>query len=445
LSSHERFHYRSLGELLSAIEKLGLSIPLAEETVHLAEPLLIGGKSIPNRIVAQPMEGADGTAEGKPGDLTYRRYRRVGAGGIGLYWFEAVAVVHEGKGNPGQLLLIKDNLRELKTLLDSALQEAENRYGAEGKPYTVLQLTHSGRYSRPGAEPAPIIVARNPYLDGKLTGDFRVPSDEELEELEDRFADAGEMAEEIGFDAVDIKACHGYLISELLSAHTREGRYGGSLENRARFLLNIVDKTQARTGADLAVGVRLNAYDGIPYPYGWGVHKESQYHYDLSEPASLLKMLRAKGVFLINITAGVPHYLPHIPRPYDTGPHVPPEQALQGVGRMLNLSREIKSAVPDLTVVASGFSYLREFGAHCAAGGIREGWFDLAGFGRQTLAYPDFPRDIMTKGTMERRKCCITCGKCSEILRSGGTTGCVVKDAEVYLPIYKQVSKGNNR
>lgn len=423
---------------------MGLSIPLAEDISLLSDSCTVGDKKIPNRLAAQPMEGCDGTADGKPGELTLRRYRRFAEGGAGLIWFEATAVVHEGRANPRQLYLSHDNINDFRILLADTLKAAENKYGSARKPYTVLQLTHSGRYSMPGLEPGPIIAVNNPYLDKRFSDEIirRDISDNELGKLEDSFADAAVMAEDIGFDAVDIKSCHGYLNSELLTARMRLGDYGGSFENRTRFLMNVIDKIQARTCGELEITLRLTGYDALPYPYGWGVNRIDSRICDPAEPVRLVKLLSGKGLKLINISAGNPYYNPHIGRPYDSGNYIPPEHPLAGIERILNLSREIQQAVPGMAVVATGFSWLREFGANCAAGGVSNGWFSMAGFGRQVFAYPDFADDIITQGGMKREKCCIACGKCTEIMRFGGTTGCVIRDDKVYRPIYKQVSKG---
>lgn len=442
--SHKRFAFSSCEELAAALKDIKVNIPLSGEIDVLREPLLVGTKTIPNRLAVQPMEGCDATPDGKPGELTQRRYRRFAAGGAGLIWFEAAAVVREGRANPRQLVLSRDNLRDMENLLKGALREAEKKYGSDRNPYTVLQLTHSGRYSRPESGLQPVYAVKNPYLDNSRPGNAagRLITDGELEELEECFADAAVMAGEIGFDAVDIKSCHGYLIADLLSARMREGYYGGSFENRTRFLLNCIDKIKKQAGDALEIAPRLSTYDAVPYPYGWGVNTEDHRCYDMSEPVRLVKLLAEKGIKMLNITSGNPYYNPHIARPYDSGPYIPAEHPLCGVGRMLNMSREIQEAVPGMAVVATGFSWLREFGAHCAAGGILDGWFSLAGFGRQSFACPDFPVDIMTKGGMNRKKCCIACGKCSEIMRFGGMTGCVVHDADVYMPIYREVIQG---
>ena len=165
-----------------------------------------------------------------PVTLTYRRYERFARGGAGLLWFEATAVVEEGRANPRQLYICEENKDELKRLLDRSIEAAQQEYGQGYKPYTVVQLTHSGRYSKPEGKPAPIIVTRNPYLGRNLPEDYPLITDDELKKLEDKFVEAACMARDIGFDAVDLKACHVYLNSEHLSAFTREGEYGAALK-----------------------------------------------------------------------------------------------------------------------------------------------------------------------------------------------------------------------
>ena len=442
MEPHRRFKFSSIDDVRTELEKMEIYLPLTDDTGILQQPLRIGKNIIPNRMVVHPMEGCDGDPDGRPGELTRRRYIRFAEGGAGLVWFEATAIAAEGRANPRQLLITKDTVKDLRELLQEALNAAVNKNGSDRKPYNVLQLTHSGRYSRPISKPQPIIATTNPYLDPKLPAQKHVISDAQLEQLEDRYVDAAVMAAEIGFDAVDIKSCHRYLISELLGAHTREGAYGGSFENRTRLLLNIVAKIRKKLSDTIDITVRLNAYDGMPYPYGWGVDPQDERQADLSEPIRLVKLLHNMDVKLMNITSGNPYYNPHINRPYDLGPYVPKENQLYGVARMLKTARDIQKAVPEMAIVGTGFSWLREFGAACAAGGIHAGWFQLAGFGRQSFAYPNFAADIIDTGTLRRKKCCIACGKCSELMRLDSVTGCVIHDAEVYRPIYKKLTQG---
>jgi 2,4-dienoyl-CoA reductase-like NADH-dependent reductase (Old Yellow Enzyme family) len=326
-------------------------------------------------------------------------------------------------------------------MLKQTLSAAEEVHGAGNRRFSVLQLTHSGRYSRPGAEAQPIIAARNPFLDPKLTVAPHVISDAELAGLEEDYVAAARLAHAAGFDAVDVKACHRYLINELLAAHTRKGEYGGTFENRARFLCNVVAKIKAAC-PELAVTLRLNVYDGLSYPYGWGVNQEDPSRPDLGEPLRLLGVLRDQGVSLVNLTMGNPYYAPHINRPYDQGPYRPPEHPLVGVHRMLALARTVQRAIPDLLVVGTGLSWLRQLGPQVAAACLQEGWFALAGFGRQMFAYPDLVRDLIAQGALNPKKCCLACGKCSEIMRYGGSAGCVIRDARMYAPVYKAVSAG---
>ena len=188
------------------------------------------------------------------------------------------------------------------------------------------------------------------------------------------------------------------------------------------------------------IAVRINAYDALPYPYGWGADENGCPALD--EPRRLIRLLWEKGVRLINVTTGNPYYNPHIGRPADTGAYIPPEHPIVSAARMLNIIKEMKTAVPDMTVVGTGFSWFREYGANIAAGCIEQGWMDMAGFGRQTFAYPGFARDIVEHGGMVRNKCCVTCTKCTELMRFGGQTGCVVRDSEVYLPLWRKATNG---
>jgi 2,4-dienoyl-CoA reductase-like NADH-dependent reductase (Old Yellow Enzyme family) len=442
MDPHRKFKFSSIDDLRTALNDMGIFLPLSDNIDILKQPLNIYKKRIPNRMITHPMEGVDGDAQGRPRELTRRRYIRFAEGGAGLIWFEATAVVNEGRANPRQLLLTRETATDIRALLQNTLKVSKNIYGSDCQPYTVLQLTHSGRYSNPSSKPHPIVAATNPFLDPKTPATKRIITDDELEELEDRFVEAALLASEIGFDAVDIKSCHRYLISELLSAYTREGLYGGSFENRTRLLINVIDKIRAQPACEVDVAVRMNAHDSIPHPYGWGVNEDNYRQVEISEPIRLAKLLRDRGVELINISAGNPYYNPHVGRPYDFGPYVPKENQLYSVERMLGLARDIQAAVPETAIVATGFSWLREFGAVCAAGGLREGWFQLAGFGRQAFAYPDFAKDIMDYGKMDRKKCCIACGKCTELMRLGGGCGCVIQDAEVYRPIYKKLKEG---
>lgn len=433
------FKYSSIDEVYDECKAFNLGLHFSKDLSVLKREVKIGNVTILNSLANHPMEGCDGNIDGSPGELTIRRYERIAEGGAGLIWFEAVAVVPEGKAAPRQLFINENNVDSYKKLHEMMIQKAQAAYGSGFTPITIMQLTHSGRFSKPEGKPAPIIACNNPYLDPicKVDKDTKIITDDELERLEEAFVKAAVLAKEAGFGGVDVKCCHRYLNSELLSAFTRKGKYGETFEGRTRFLLNVVDRIKARLGSEFIVTTRMNIYDGISYPYGWGVDKEDYLKLDLSEPIRLVRLLYDKGVGIINLTMGTPYYNPHVNRPYDKGPYVPQEHQLAGVARLLSGAAEIQRAVPEMAVVGTGYSWLREFSQYLAAGVIESGAARLVGFGREVFAYPEFARDILYNDGMEKGKCCIACGKCTEIMRAGGTAGCVIKDSSVYAPIYK--------
>lgn len=441
MSGFKKFSYSDLAQLRADMDAMGVDLPLSQDLGVLNQPVEIYGKTVPNRMIVHPMEGCDGNPDGSPSDLVLRRYERFAKGGCGLLWVEACAVMHSCRANPRQLWLHEQNVQAFSAMVDQIRANAKDANGDGFRPYLVLQLTHSGRYSKPGDGPA-VIAAENPYLDPYLPKVYptHLITDEEIEQLEDRYVQAARLAKQAGFDAVDVKACHRYLNSELLSAFTRPGKYGGSFENRTRFLINTIDKIRSQVGID--VTLRLNAFDEIPYPYGWDTDKEDFRRYDLTDGKKLMALLYEHGVRLVNLTGGNPYYNPHVNRPYDACYYTPPVHQLDGVSKLLHAAKELKASVPaDMMVISTGYSWLREFGANVAAGCIGQGWFDLAGFGRQSFAYPDFANDIKNGG-MQRKKCCIACGKCSEIMRNGSTAGCVIRDAKLYAPIYLKSCEG---
>ncbi len=444
-----RFHYRNLEELTGEIARRGYDLPVTEDISILASPVRFGRLEIPNRLAVQPMEGCDGTADGEPTDLTVRKYNRFASGGAGLIWWEATAVVPEGRANPRQLWLHDGSAKAFADMLAQAKAAACERFGRE--PVCVVQLTHSGRYSRPGGRPEPIIAHHSPVLDPThdLPPDYPLITDEELDALQQQYVRAAELAAEVGFHAVDIKSCHRYLISELLASHTRQdSHYGGSYENRTRFLRETVEKVLRAVGDRVEVTCRLNVYDAIAHPYGWGVAAGAEAgadgrppEPDLTEPLRLLGELESLGFGGVNATVGNPYFNPHVNRPADwmisQWPD-PPEDPLTGVDRMVRLVRQVRQGRPEMTVVGSGFSWLRHYVPYFAAAAVEWGWMNIAGLGRGALAYPDFAADIIEKGGMDRHKVCVACSSCTQMMRDGQVSGCVVRDADVYAPIFRQ-------
>lgn len=411
-------------------------IPCAETWDALKRPLRIGSKEIHNRIVYQPMEGCDGECDGTPGDLSIRRYKRFALGGPGVIWLEATAVLPEGRANPRQLMLNEKTLDSYKRLCGMIKESCLRENGFE--PFVCVQLTHSGRQSRPNGTPEPLIAYHNELFEkARPVSSDRIVSDEYLRQVTDALIHGAELAEKAEFDAADIKCCHAYLLSELLSAYSREGSYGGSLENRTRVLREAVEGAVQRCGREFVISSRLNIYDGFPYPWGFGTEPDGSLTPNYAEACWLVRELQKGGLRLLDLTMGNPYVNPHVNRPYRKGPYVPPEPPMTGVERMLSGVRQVAAAVPELSVVASAMSYLGMDAPAAAAGCIEKGWFSLAGFGRMSFAYPDFAKDVCEKGHLDRWQICAACSKCTELMRNGGTTGCVLHDAQIYVPLYR--------
>jgi NADPH-dependent glutamate synthase beta subunit-like oxidoreductase/2,4-dienoyl-CoA reductase-like NADH-dependent reductase (Old Yellow Enzyme family) len=456
------FQLSSVEDLKGLSRRLGVDVDAVEDISILAEPVHAGSLVIPNSLAVHPMEGCDGDSEGRPGRLTVRRYERFAGGGAGLIWAEATAVMPEARANPRQLWLHEKSKDGFAAMARRMREVAAESMGRKHRPVIVMQLTHSGRYSKPAIVWAgkpkgiahPMIAQRDPYRDplapqqkpdpnrkSRIPDDWPVVTDEYLDGLVDAYVEAARIAFEAGFDAVDVKSCHGYLINELLACHNRPGKYGGPFENRTRFLLDVVDGIHRELGEDKAVVTRLGVYDAIPYPYGWGVDKNDYSKPDLTEPKKLIGLLRRRGVRLINVTVANPYYNPHVGRPFNepiVGGYEEPEHPLAGVARLVSLTGQIQKEFADIAIVGTGYSWLRTLFANVAAANKAKGLVSLAGAGRMAFAYPDFARDILKKGRMYPEKVCVGCSACTQIMRDGGMTGCVVRDNDVYGPIFER-------
>ncbi len=440
---HEKFTYKSLDELKARTEDLKVHLPFAEDTSVLAKPLIFGNVVLKNRLGIAPMEGADALLDGSPSQLTTRRYVREAEGGSGLIWFEAISIVPEGRSSAHQLMLTKDNLEQYKRFTEEIKEAGRKANGFA--PYLVMQANHSGRYSNPQGRPAPLIAYRHPeYEKLRPADDSCIVSDDYLKSLEEKFGEAALLAREAGFDAVDIKSCHGYLLAELNSAYKRPGQYGGSFENRTRLLRNGIAAAKAYETEDFLVTARIGIFDGFAYPYGFGVKEGEGAEVNTEEPIRLIRSLYEDyGIPMVNLTMGNPYVSTHVTRPYDHGKYVPDEHPLVGVARIINGIGAVKKAVPQMVISASGPSYLRQYSDLFAAGAIEEGLCDEMLFGRMSFANPGFANQIIKDGRMDAKKTCVACGKCGDLIRAGKPTGCVVRDTETYLGYYKEYMAEN--
>ena len=398
----------------------------------ISTPIEIYGRTAANRVLFQPMEGCDGTSDGAVDELTIRRYLRFAEGAPGIIWFEATAVCNEGRANPRQLYINENTLDSFRDTVSRIKAKSMELHGFE--PLIIVQLTHSGRYSKPHGTPEPIVAYRNELWEkGKEDQPFLVATDEYLDTIPAMYEKAAKLALEAGFDGMDVKCCHGYLFNEFLSAYNREGRYGGSLENRTRLYFDCIDAVKEAVGDKAFVTTRLNACDCFPYGYGFGANKNEEI--DLTETKQIIEKLSKKGIELINLTIGNPYLIPHINRPYSVKS---PEDGNIGMKRVYDVTKEITSAFPDMTFVVSALSFEGENSVDYAEKLLSEGVGNIAGFGRMTFAYPTFFKDYIENGTPDKNKVCIRCSKCSELMRAGTVSGCVIRDSECYMPYYQK-------
>ena len=446
---------KSAGEFRAHLDTVGAKILFDEELEPngpLAQPFTLNDRRIiGNRFCILPMEGWDGTTDGLPTDLTVRRWRRFGQSGAKLIWGgEAVAVRPDGRANPNQLMLNSATASAIRGLLNT-LKEA---HGDSDGLVVGLQLTHSGRFARPNDQSRmePKILYRHPVLDAKfnLPGDHPILSDCDVSAIVADFVTAGKLALEVGFDFVDIKHCHGYLGHEFLSAVDRPGRYGGSFENRTRFLREIVEGLRV-VAPELALGVRFSAIDFAPFrPGESGIGEASQtgaYPYafggdgtgtgiDLAEPIRFVKLLEELGVRLVCTTAGSPYYTPHLQRPAVFPPsdgYLSPEEPLVGVARQIDVTAQLKAAAPSLFFVGSGYTYVQEWSPHVGQAAVRNGSIDSIGLGRMVLSYPELPADVLAGRVVQMKRLCRTFSDCTTAPRNGLVSGCYPLD-----PFYKQ-------
>ena len=258
------------------------------------------------------------------------------------------------------------------------------------------------------------------------------------------------LAQQAGFDFVDVKHCHGYLLHELLSAYEREGRYGGDLAGRTEFLSVVVAGIRERAPG-LAIGVRLSAFDLVPYiagEGGVGVPESTEpYRYgfggdgtglgiDLTETHALLDRFVDLGIGLVSTTAGSPYYNPHIQRPAFFPPsdgYQPPEDPLVGVARQLAVTRELTVAHPELTIIGSGYSYLQDWLVHVGQAVVEQGGVSMVGLGRMILSYPELAADALAARPIDARLICRTFSDCTTAPRAGLVSGCYPLD-----PFYKE-------
>ncbi len=463
------FNYKSPDDLAAEATRLGQPMALSDDFSVLFQPVEIGPLRAGNRLCIQPMEGCDGTLDGRPDELTFRRYQRFGSGGAKIIWGEATAVCDAGRMNPRQLWIHDKSAAAIEKMLHTCRAAHREAFGSDDDFVVGLQLTHSGRFSYR----RPLLAMHDPLLDPftvdkstgkKVDASYPLATDDELKRIEDLYVAAARLVHKIGYDFIDLKQCHRYLLSELLASKTRPGEYGGALENRTRLVRNVVARIRSEIPG-LMIATRMNVYDGIPYrgmgdefigqpvPHqlpilsSFGTDPNNHLQEDLTDPLEVARSLCAWGVSLINVTAGNPYATPHVLRPAEYPPidgYEAPEHPLLGVLRQFRLARTIQQAVRPVPVVGSCYSWLQAFAMHAGAANVASGDVAIVGVGRASLSHPDFARTLLETGSLDRKRVCRTFSYCTNLMRTKDhplgqyATGCPPFDKEVYGPLWKE-------
>ncbi|MCA9120165.1 MAG: NADH:flavin oxidoreductase [Planctomycetaceae bacterium] len=452
---------KSVEALRQRLDELGLELPIDDEIIAAADgspldkPIRVGPHHVSNRWCIHPMEGWDANRDGSPTELTLRRWSNFGRSGAKFIWGgEAAAVQGDGRANPNQTLAVPENTSGLRRLLESLTSAHASSFGNTDGLLVGLQLTHSGRFCRPNSKTLePRIAYHHPLLDEKFGIDPHnnsvVWTDSDLERLIDSYVTAAGVAQQVGFQFVDIKSCHGYLLHEFLSARTRDGKFGGDYDGRTRLLRTIVGRVRDAF-PELTIVVRLSVFDMppfrtsreigepmdysklLPYDLGFGVNRNNPMEADLEEPLRLIDDLQKLGVAALNVSAGSPYYNPHMQRPAIFPPsdgYLPPEDPLVGVVRQIQAARSCQEAFPGLPMVGSGYSYLQDYLPHVAQAVVRRGWIAFVGLGRMVLSYPELPADTLLGREMHRKLVCRTFSDCTTAPRNGIVSGCFPLDS----------------
>ena len=410
------------------------------------------------------MEGWDANRDGSPSEHTLRRWRNFGRSGAKLIWGgEAAAVRPDGRANPNQTLATESNRAGLAALLDELTNAHRDAFGSLDGLLVGLQLTHSGRFCKPDDhhKMSPRIAYHHPLLDAKFkidpNDDSIVWTDAELEQLIDDYVAAAHLAHEVGFQFVDVKACHGYLLHEFLSARHRPGQFGGDLAGRSRLLLTIIDRIRNEVPAARdrrpAERVRLDPLrhqprnrpaDGLRQAAALRVRLrrrrersavDRSHRADRADAHARRPRRRARSTSRAAVPTTI-HTCSGPPSSRRSTATNRPKIRSSASARQIDTVRQCKAALPDVPLVGSGYTYLQEYLPHVAQAVVREGWTDFVGLGRMVLSYPELPADTLAGRPLERKRLCRTFSDCTTAPRNGLISGCYPLD-----PHYKSLAE----
>jgi len=368
----------------------------------LWEPCPIGRRTAPNRLAAQPMEANAAGPRGEVSELNLKKYSDLARGGWGLVFLESVSVSSTSLAARRGMVLNRANLEGYKRLI-SGFKEIDPQ------GLLLVQLTHSGIRSGSFSEVTAVYPGQSPSA--------RVLGQEEIEAVRRSFVEGTLLCREAGADGVDFKLCHGYLTTELLRpANTRPDRWGGSLENRTRFFREGLEEIKGRlTGRDFLLGSRISMYEGLRG--GCGTAGPGELIEDLTETEALIGLMKDLGLDYVNVSAGLPGLKTELA--------IPSRPAALLHLDHFRYAKRVKELGSGMAVVGSAYSVLGEEGPGLAAENVAKGYVDLAGFGRQSLADPLYPKKLKAGEEPDFCRACLGCGRLYEADRP---SGCLVYD-----------------
>jgi 2,4-dienoyl-CoA reductase-like NADH-dependent reductase (Old Yellow Enzyme family)/thioredoxin reductase len=360
----------------------------------LLEPIQVGNTVLKNRIVMPPMFTCSSRPDGSVTRTTIDYYSERAKGGIGAIIVEFSYVDNiASRAAPGQLGIYNDHML-------AGLNELAEAIKAHGTT-AFIQLHHGGRECWPTATGRPPVApsAIPCGVVGVIPKELTIT---EIEAIQEAFADAAGRAKRAGFDGVEVHGAHGYLICEFLSPYTnrRTDKYGGDLENRARFPLEVVKKTRDKVGDRFVVGYRMSADEYVP----GGL--------TLEETRAFAKMLETAGVDYVHVSGGIYESAPHTLQPLYV------EKA-----HNVHLAQGIKEAV-SMPVVTVGAHDI-----HTAEEALEQGKADLAAMGRTLIADPELPKKLASGRAEDIRPCIRGSEGCSSRVDAGMTMRCEVNPA----------------
>ena len=363
----------------------------------LFDQTMINGMTLQNRLVRSATWEGMCEQDGRPTEKVVNWYRELAKGGIGLIITGYAFIRPEGKQLPGKMGIHTDAFAGNYENLTRAVHDAGGK--------VALQIVHAGGETdantagRQPLAPSAVKVDQFPEMPVELSKD-------EISDIVTAFGEGARRAKTWGFDAVQLHGAHGFLINQFLSPLTnrRTDEYGGSIENRSRFLLEVYRKVREAVGPEYPVLIKLNAADHLD----GGL--------EIDDAVYAAKALAKLGIDAIEVSAGTP-------ASGEKGPvrgkiNKPEKEAYN-----LDLARKVKAAVGCPVMVVGGFrSY------EVAENTIRDDGMDYIAMARPLIREPGLP-NRWSKGDRSPARC-ISCSKCFMAGIEEGGIYCVVEKKE---------------